>query len=83
MSCVEIIQIFGLSLNMLGVALLGFFAVPAHDLTPDGAEGLNVVVNGEEQKKRFRKYNLYRSLTFFAYVVIFLGFAIQVCSYFI
>ena len=75
MDCVKVLQLVGLSLNMLGVILLAFFATPAHGLRADGAESFGTVDNGA--KKRIKKYRLYVAITIFSYLTIFLGFALQ------
>lgn len=83
MQCKELLQVVGMSMNMLGVLLLAFFAVPAHDLNKDGTSGLGLNPDDELKEKRIRRYWIYFSLTLLAYLLLFLGFGFQMGSLFI
>ncbi|PSV50584.1 hypothetical protein C9J45_19400 [Photobacterium sp. GB-1] len=75
MDCAKLLTLIGLSLNMLGVVLLAFFATPAHGLRSDGAESFGI--QNDSTNKRIRKYWIYVAITIFAYFIIALGFAFQ------
>ena len=67
----------GMSLNMFGVVLLAFFAVPAHTLNKQGTDGLELVVSDASQNNKVKRYWFYFATTLFAYTLLFLGFAFQ------
>ncbi|HFQ5584943.1 TPA: hypothetical protein ACGVBR_004358 [Vibrio vulnificus] len=83
MECIKFLQVTGMSLNMLGVILLAFFAVPAHTLNKQGTDGLELISDSDSKKKNIKRYYMYFSITLFAYALLFLGFAFQLYAVFV
>ena len=75
-------SLVGIALDFVGIALLFAFQVDRnHGMSPDGSTRL-ILEQADEAEKR--KWQLYRKLTWFGFVLLLIGFALQfigsICS---
>lgn len=77
--CGAVLNIVGLSLDIFGVVLLFFFGLPP-GVNPDGAETLTRI---KIDKGQIKKGRMYLALSWFALVLLVLGFLFQIAANFL
>jgi len=67
----------GLMLDMVAITLLAFFSVPTNTLTKDGGDSFSVGVSEIQVALNKAKYQRYRKITIGAYILLGIGFLMQ------
>ncbi len=75
----NVLNIIGLSLNIIGVIILFFYGIPPKIDTG----GYHVITTCEKDKKELKEISLYKIISSIGIILIFLGFVMQLLSYFV
>jgi len=76
MITIQLLNVFGLSLDILGVLILFKYGLPA-DVIKDGIEPMHF---GSTNPKEAEKYIKYKKRSRFALLLILLGFILQILA---